>query len=258
MEQSPENDLYKIKELIIKYIDLISKEFPYSKAAERLNSGEELVEFNKDNAISFFVYNGTLLLPKAAYSIFPAFEENENYGINKDSHRRVEDYLNTDTTYFDYIRHVIEGGLSVYDYFEESLLHETMHICGSDGGSPLEEGINELKTRELAQKHNIKIAAYGYPKEVEVAKQLQGVLGKDAMDELTFIPTNERYNFLVSRLGISAAELYHSLSSEMLNCSQNYYSNLRHVNNPVEKAKLYETIDYSELYTIINNHSVLK
>jgi len=64
------------------------------------------------------------------------------------------------------------------------------------------EGINELKTRELAQKYNIKIAAYGYSKEVEMAKKMQKIIGKETMDELTFIPRYERIVFLRDKLGI--------------------------------------------------------
>ena len=152
--------------------------------------------------------NGILLLPKVAYQIFQLLKNYENYGTKLNSHRNIADYLDTNTTYRGYITHLIESGMSVYDYFEESLLHETMHICGSRGGYPLEEGINELKTRELTQKYNIKIAAYGYSKEVEMAKKMQKIIGKETMDELTFISRYERIVFLRDKLGDEVAELY--------------------------------------------------
>ena len=144
--------------------------------------------------------------------------------------------------------------MSVYDYFEESLLHETMHICGSRGGTPLEEGINELKTRELAQKYNIKIAAYGYSKEVEMAKKMQKIIGKETMDELTFIPRYERIVFLRDKLGEKVAELYLQISDEMTKKSEDYYKKLSQVSDPFEKAELYDNIDYTDLYQIVDTY----
>ncbi len=129
-----------------------------------------------------------------------------------------------------------------------------MHICGSQGGTPLEEGINELKTRELAQKNNIKIAAYGYSKEVEIAKRLQQIIGKEVMDELTFVSIPEKKIFLTDKLGDREAELYELISSKMIEKSVSYFDKLSQVNDPFEKAKLYESVDYGEVYQIIDNY----
>ena len=198
--------------------------------------------------------NGILLLPKVAYQIFQLLKNYENYGTKLNSHRNIADYLDTNTTYRGYITHLIESGMSVYDYFEESLLHETMHICGSRGGYPLEEGINELKTRELTQKYNIKIAAYGYSKEVEMAKKMQKIIGKETMDELTFIPRYERKDFLRDKLGDEVAELYSQIYVEMMKKSEDYYKKISQVSDPFEKAELYDNIDYTELYQIVDDY----
>ena len=198
--------------------------------------------------------NGILLLPKVAYQIFQLLKNYENYGTKLNSHRNIADYLDTNTTYRGYITHLIESGMSVYDYFEESLLHETMHICGSRGGYPLEEGINELKTRELAQKYNIKIAAYGYSKEVEMAKKMQKIIGKETMDKLTFISRYERIVFLRDKLGDEVAELYLQISDEMTKKSEDYYKKISQVSDPFEKAELYDNIDYTELYQIVDDY----
>lgn len=252
-----EQDFFKIKELLLEYIKLILNNYSNcnrKKILNIINYDSEIIKFNSSNAISFVVRDGVLLLPKAAYQIFPLLKQYKNYGAKPNSGRNIEDYLDTNTTYMEYINHVIEAGLSVYDYFEESLLHEAMHICGSQGGTPLEEGINELKTRELAQKNNIKIAAYGYSKEVEIAKKLQQVIGKGIMDELTFIPSYKRKEFLVDRLGKDIGELYRLISDKMIEKSKSYYDNLFQVNNPFEKARLYEDIDYTEVHQIIDNY----
>lgn len=237
-----ENDLLRIEKLLLKYLSIISKEYSFSEAEiviNKIKEGKRIVKFNSTQSISFFVNDGILLLPKAAYDIFPSLKRIKNYGTKLNQHRNIEEYLDTNTTYYDYINHVIESGMSVYKYFEESLLHETMHICGSRGGTPLEEGINELKTRELAQKYNISIAAYGYPKEVEIAKKLQKIIGKEIMDELTFIPIAERFNFLASRVSIEIAKLYDLLSIEMVKRSKDYYCNIGQISDPYEKAKFY-------------------
>ena len=250
-------DLNKIKDLLLKYVELIKNEYPESKA-ERVESdledGKEIVRFNDKNTLSFLCVNGQLLLPKVAYDLFPILRQNELYGTNKNNRRDVSQYLDTDTTYFDYINHLLVAGLSEYDYFEESLLHETMHLCGSGGGIPLEEGINDLKTRELAQKQGIKIAGYAYSKEVEIAKQLQDILGKDIMDELTFTPSSKRFNYLYEKLGEEKANLYKNVSRKMIEESSNFFKTAYKTDNPFEKAKLYDEIDYSGTYTIIDNY----
>lgn len=256
-----EQDFLKIKKLLLEYIKLISKNYyncDREKIFNAINHDAKIVEFNTSNTITFIVQNGVLLLPKAAYQIFLLLKQHENYGTKVNNHRNIEDYLDTNTTYMEYINHLIEGGIEVYDYFEESLLHEAMHICGSQGGTPLEEGINELKTRELAQKHNIKIAAYGYSKEVEISKRLQQIVGKDIMDELTFIPKYKRKEFLINKSGEEIAELYELLSNKMIEKSAHYYDKLFQVNNPFEKVRLYEDIDYTEVHQIIDAYEKKK
>lgn len=250
-------DLIKIKKQLLDYINLILKEYPNcnrKEIADIINNDKEIVKFNSSNTITFVAKNGVLLLPKVAYQIFPLLKNCENYGTKLNSHRNIADYLDTNTTYRGYITHLIESGMSVYDYFEESLLHETMHICGSRGGTPLEEGINELKTRELAQKYNIKIAAYGYSKEVEMAKKMQKIIGKETMDELTFIPRYERKDFLRDKLGEKVAELYSQISVEMMKKSEDYYKKVFQVSDLYEKAELYDNIDYTDLYQIVDNY----
>ena len=249
-----EQDLLKIKKLLINYINLINKEYKYSKINLESN---KLVLFNESNTITFLVCDGKLLLPSAAYNFFELAHNFNNYGINKNNYRFFNEYLDTNTTYMEYIDHVIECAFNAYDYFEENLLHEAMHLCGSGGGSPLEEGINELKTRELAMKYKIKIAAYGYSKEVEVAKKLQNILGKELMDDLTFIANEKRYEFLLNKATNKEAILYQELSNDMINLSKDYFEKVSKLSNPYDKAKLYETIDYSILYKHLDNNKII-
>ena len=255
------DDLYDVKRCLLQYVNIIIKEYPgcdIEPLTQMLNEGTPIVEFNESKTVSFFVKNNRLLLPKAAYDIIPKLQKQAANGEKGKYQRKKEEYLETNTTYFDYIKHIIEDGLTVTDYFLESLLHETMHMCGSGGGDPLAEGINELKTRELAQKYNIKIAAYGYSKEVEVAKRLQAIIGKELMDDLTFVPVDERVSYLTVRPGAEVAELYVNIANKMKEKSKAYYHNLEGISDPYEKAKVYETIDYGEVFQILEDYSKKK
>ncbi len=42
-----------------------------------------------------------------------------------------------DNTFETYVNHAIVTGMTLEQYFEDLLLHETMHFCGSDGGNAL-------------------------------------------------------------------------------------------------------------------------
>lgn len=62
-----------MQKLLLQYINIITKEYPNSccsNVIDKINNREELVKFNKTNAISFLVSDGVLLLPIAAYKIF--------------------------------------------------------------------------------------------------------------------------------------------------------------------------------------------
>ena len=255
-------DKQKIEDKIIEYVPLIEKEYGlYIRGMTRNyleNNKNQLVELNKENAISFIVSRGKLFLPTYAYKIFPILMEQSNYNSNPDNRVEEKDYLNTNTTYTDYIHHVIEAGLTPYDYFEESLLHEVMHLCGSGGGTPLEEGINELKTRELAQKHHIKIAAMGYSKEVEIAKELESIIGKDTMSEVSFLDSRMALDLIKRTNKDEVASLYENVRNTMIEQSNNYNSKMIKVSNPIEKAKLYSEIDYSKAHSLINKYKLEK
>ena len=245
------SDARKIRTILFKYIEIINKEY---KNSIKRNDNEDIIVLNSGDTISFHVIKDQLYLPLKAYEVFPKLREFSNFGSNREDKREVFEYLDTNTTYADYIRHAIVAGLSEYDYFEESLLHEAMHLCGSGGGTALEEGINELKTRELAVKYNLKTSGYGYPKETEAAKKLQEILGKDIMDELTFINPDDRYVFLSNTKRVEIAELYRIISLIMANISFDYSHSLSHISDPFEKAKLYDSLDYSEVFGMLDSY----
>ena len=254
-------DKKKIEKLLLEYIKIIFSEYGDYIDNENMKyvlNNKNLVEFNSSDSISFLVKNGILYLPKSAYPMVSIFEKNINYGINPNDARKLEDYLDTNTTYYDYINHFILAGLTPYEYFKESLLHEAMHLCGNCGGNPLEEGFTELKSRELAQKFKIKIAAYGYPKEVEVAKKVQEILGKDVCDQLTFISYEKRRSFLTETGGIEKTDMFYRVAKMMNELSCSYNEKIQTISNPQEKAEIYSELDYSSVLDYLEHfHNIV-
>jgi hypothetical protein len=249
-------DKNNIIKLLLNDIRIIISEYNNSIEPDTVNYllTNNLVEYSNANTISFFVRDGILYLPKRIYDLMPIFKGHELYGISPNDGRKPEDYLDTNTTYYDYIDHFIKAGLTPYKYFEESLLHEAMHLCGSLGGNPLDEGINELKTRELAQKYGIKISAYGYPKETEVAKTLQEVIGKDVMDQLAFKKISKRRDFLIEKVGIEKADLYKKVFKDMILLSDEFLKKMETISDPYAKAGEYKKISYAEVLEYIDEY----
>lgn len=245
-----EKDLIKVKKMILELLQLIKKEYKVSEDLinDIIDNIDNKVYF-QNSSISFFVSNGKLYLPELAYSLLKSNGNKTNlYGVN------IDDYLNTQNTYYDYINHVINDNLTPFDYFSESLLHEVMHLCGGKGGNPLQEGINELKTRELAKKYRLCIAATGYQKEVEVALKLQKIIGKSIMDVIAFKSVDRAFEYIKENDSIEHAELFLKTYSEMIKVNDYYQIQIESITNPYDKARLYETIDYSGL--TINNQSI--
>ena len=249
-------DKNNILKQLLNYIRVIISEYKDSIKPETVDYllNNNLVEFNNANTISFFVRDGILYLPKHIYDLMPIFKSHELYGISPKDARKREDLLDTNTTFYDYIDHFIKAGLTPYDYFEESLLHEAMHLCGSGGNNPLGEGMTELKTRELAQKYDLKTSGYGYPKEVEVAKTLQDVLGKDVMDQLTFLRVPERRDFLIEKVGIEKADLYRKVFRDMIVLSGEYSNEIETISDPYAKAEAYKRISYASVLEYIDEY----
>ena len=249
-------DKNNILKQLLNYIRIIISEYKDSIKPETVEYllNNNLVEFNNANTISFFVRDGILYLPKHIYDLMPIFRSHELYGISPKFARKREEYLDTNTTYYDYIDHFIKAGLTPYEYFEESLLHEAMHLCGCVGNNPLGEGLTELKSRELAQKYNIKISGYGYPKEVEVAKTLQEIIGKDVMDQLIFVKVHDRRDFLIERVGIEKADLYRKVFRDMIVLSDEYGKQIETISDPYAKAAAYKRISYASVLDYLDEY----
>ena len=201
--------------------------------------------------ISMFATNNGIIMPKGAYQIFKYMRMIPGYGINKKHKSYKEGEIVNKNTYYDYIKHVFISGMSVEEFFRDTLLHETMHFCGSDGGSAIREGLTELKTREIAQKYGLRASRCGYPKEVEVVRKLQKIIGTDIMDKITFARNNNEIDrILQENCGSVVADLFFEISYLMdkeLNAKYDH-SKFGGLFGPIKKAKAYSKIDYSNIY----------
>lgn len=247
------NLIVEIKELI----EIIKREYPnYVDLPEDLDL-ENRVHIEDTGTISLFVKNKNFYFPLSAFDVLDHFKSFPEYGSNSSHTTYNEDnMIINDNTFETFINHAIVKGMTVEEYFKEILLHEVMHFCGIGGWLALREGINELRTRQLAKKYGLLTSCCGYPKETKIAYELEQLLGKDVIDRIAF--TKYRYEVIdiLNELPIEAATLYLIVESEMEKEFQDKY--MRHnfpgINGPFEKMKKYDTIDYSIVYEIIDEY----
>ncbi len=238
------------------YVQLILKEHTNDIHQERqeylraIDDYYSRIVVTDNGTISMFATNREIIMPSLAYKIFKYMKFIPGYGINKKHKSYKEGEIVNNNTYFDYIKHVFISGMDVEQFFRDTLLHETMHFCGSDGGSAMREGLTELKTRELAQKYNLQASRCGYPKEVEIASQFQQIIGQDTTNQITFAQDDtEIYRILQERCGKNVADLYIEIARQMddeLNAKYDH-SKFWGLFGPIKKARAYFQIDYSQI-----------
>ena len=255
-------DKQEITVLFEKYVKLILEEYGDIIPDNLKNKLHSITDFSSsikiENTGTITLYanpaDSTISLPLDAYKAIDALSTTFEYGSEK-SHKTYNssNMIINDNTYRDFVEHIILSGASPLQYFEEILLHETMHICGSEGSNALTEGFTELKTREMAQKYGLQSSCCGYPKETKIAYELQQIFGKDISDKLAFSDLNTRFNILRSNFGEEAVQLYANVYSSMEKQFRPYmdkkypgFDGIR------KKCDEYDRIDYSETYSLLN------
>jgi len=252
-----EDTRYIMAEDMKKYVQVILKEYGDFIPEERQEFLRGIKDFysriivEDSGTISMFATKKGIIMPKGAYQIFKYMKVIPGYGISKKHKSYKEGEIVNKNTYYDYIKHVFISGMSVEEFFRDTLLHEIMHFCGSDGGTAIREGLTELKTRELAQKYGLKASRCGYPKEVEVVSRLQKIIGIDIVNKITFARDNNEINrILQENCGRDVADLFFEISylmDEELKAKYNH-SEFGGLFGPIKKAKAYSQIDYSNIY----------
>lgn len=264
------DDIHKRLTLkVAKYIKAITQEYGKFIPKERLSY---LGNINYDEIIQIYDYgniNGLanpkhILLPLNAEKALEKIKTLPGYGSNP-SHQTYNQAtaIINDNTFETYVNHAIVTGMTLEQYFEDLLLHETMHFCGSDGGNALKEGINEYLTRKLAFKKGFHTNGCAYPKEVKIAHTLESILGEKVITQIAFIrPYDKVLSYLETTLGKDASELYqnvtHAMDEEFYN---RYYRHMNHfdgLEGIQEKVTNYKQIDYSKVEQIIKQYQKTK
>lgn len=264
------DDIHKRLTLkVAKYIKAITQEYGKFIPKERLSY---LGNINYDEIIQIYDYgniNGLanpkhILLPLNAEKALEKIKTLPGYGSNPNhqTYNQATAIIN-DNTFETYVNHAIVTGMTLEQYFEDLLLHETMHFCGSDGGNALKEGINEYLTRKLALKKGFHTNGCAYPKEVKIAHTLESILGEKVITQIAFIrPYDKVLSYLETTLGKDASELYqnvtHAMDEEFYN---RYYRHMNHfdgLEGIQEKVTNYKQIDYSKVEQIIKQYQKTK
>lgn len=250
-----------------KYIKTITKTYGRFIPKERLTYLYNIKDYS--NVIQIFDYssingyanNKYIALPLNADKAFDELKKIPGYGINK-NHKVYDNttLIINNNTFMTYVDHVIKKGMTIEDYFNDLLLHETMHFCGSGGSTALKEGINELLTRKIALENNFKTSGCAYPKEVRIAYTLQQMLGEDTINQIAFINNElDILNYLEDTIGKEASDLYLDISGIMNNEFQTkYYKDMNSYNGLEgikKKVENYQNIDYTKVYELIDEYN---
>ena len=250
-----------------KYIKTITKTYGRFIPKERLTYLYNIKDYS--NVIQIFDYssingyanNKYIALPLNADKAFDELKKIPGYGINK-NHKVYDNttLIINNNTFMTYVDHVIKKGMTLEDYFNDLLLHETMHFCGSGGSTALKEGINELLTRKIALENNFKTSGCAYPKEVRIAYTLQQMLGEDTINQIAFINNElDILNCLEDTIGKEASDLYLDISGIMNNEFQTkYYKDMNSYNGLEgikKKVENYQNIDYTKVYELIDEYN---
>jgi len=239
------------------YIPLRRKEM-----LENINDYSKHINIYDYGSINGFANYSEISMPLCADRILKSISKVPGFGIYKNHKTYNEKNLVINSnTFMKYIIHVFISGTDAKGYYEDLLLHEAMHFCGSGGSSALDEGFNELLTRKLALENNFRTSGCGYPKEVQVVYELQQIFGEEIVEQLAFIDNFwAKQKYLKEELGEEAVILYTNIYTEMENEFQNkYYKNIDSYNGIfgiLKKNSDYKKIDYSKIYKLLEEYKI--
>lgn len=257
----------KLTERIREYVKIIINEYGSYMPDEVLIRLNSINDYNKIlkifdyGEVSAFANSDNVFMPLCANRLLNIIGKVPGYGINK-NHRpyNSDNMIINNNTFLKYIMHVFISGTNAEEYYEDLLLHEVMHFCGSGGGTVIDEGINELLTRMVAKKYNLRTNSCGYPKEVSLVYELMKCFGEETIIRLAFINDfDKKIEYLKNALGEEAVDMYYLVSQQAeKEFSEKYYSHMSEFSGMMGIAKkvlFYKKIDYSEVYNLIDNYN---
>lgn len=256
-----ETDIEKIKNNLIpiikKYIEIIKEEYKdYTEIPNNIDL-KKYVHIEDTGTISLFIRSGHFYFPTDAFKALEIMKKMPGFGSNK-NHKTCnkDNMIINDNTYITFIKHVYLKGLTPEEYYKEILLHETLHFCGSGGATAIREGINELKTRELAQKYGLLTSSCGYPKETKIAYELQKIFGEEIINKITFSKSKREIIEILATTSEDAVQFFFTLEDIMEKEFYDKYMkyNFPGITGPIKKTQKYNAIDYTSAYLLIKEY----
>ena len=256
-----EKEIEQIKQNLIPtiktYIEIIKKEYSSLVDIPENIDLNNYVHIENTGTISLFIHNGHFYFPTDAFKVLEALKRIPGYGSNK-NHRtcRKENMVINNNTYMTFLKHIFFKGLTPEEYYREILLHETLHFCGSGGATAIREGINELKTRQLAQKYDLLTSSCGYPKETKIAYELEQIFGEEIINKISFSKNNIKIKEILDKVSLDASKFYFTLEAIMEEEFHNKYMkyDFPGLTGPIKKTQKYNTIDYTKAYILIEEY----
>ena len=252
----------RLTTLLKKYITAIVFDYGKYIPKEKLETLQtidcnKVIKIYDTNTINGLCGKGNIHLPSNVNKIFQILRELPEYGtINNHKIFNDNTLINNDNTFGDYVTHLILSGATIEDYYEDLLLHETVHLCGSDGEYAFNEGLTEFLTRKISKKHGFRTNGCGYSKEVKIVIELQNIFGEELINKITFISSmRDIINYLKENLGDKEAKLFSNIVSVMqqeynLKYAQ-HVSTFQGMDGVKRKCNYYSQIDYSIAYDLI-------
>ena len=227
---------------------------------ENIEDYKSVVRIFDFGSINGYATNDSIMIPLCADKVMSTLKMIPGFGMYKNHKLYTDDTLIiNNNTFVNYVMHLFVTGQTVEGYYEDLLLHETMHFCGGDGASALKEGLNELLTRKIAKKYGFRTSACGYPKEVKVVYELEKIFSEEVMNQIAFINDPRMVDiYLREKLGDKAAKLYHDIEYEMeKEFNKKYYRKMDSFNGltgVLKKIICYKRIDYKKIYKMIDEY----
>lgn len=242
---------------IQKLVKIIKKEYPNLVDVPVNYDLQELVHIEQTGTISLFVRNHNFYFPLDAFKVLGAFKRIPGFGMVKNHKTCNQDnMIINDNTYITYIKHAFLKGLTPEEYFKEILLHETLHFCGSGGRTAIREGINELKTRQLAKKYDLLTSSCGYPKETKIAYELENLFGEDIINKISFSKSRWEIKEILDSVSPIASSFFFTLETVMEEEFYDKYMKYEFpgLTGPFKKTQKYNSIDYTKAYLLIDEY----
>lgn len=247
------------KKYVLAIINIYGKYIPKSRLEElkSINDYHQYVKIFETGSVNGYANNEGVYLPISADRLLTSARKIPGFGMNK-NHKsyNANNLLTNNNTFLSYLFHVYISGSDAKQYYDELLLHETMHFCGSGGAYPLKEGINELLTRKLALENNFITNGCAYPKELKIALKLQSILGEEIINQIAFINDDlKTIEYIKKNKGLEIAILYNKINEEMeKEFSKKYYAKMNTYKGslgPIRKTINYRKINYQKVDLLI-------